>query len=142
MRAGAKTDAMDENGYTPFHYSIKHGDLEQAKMFLIFGADPSIKNHSGFVTLHEACLCGAKDKIELLLDHPGQKKVNVNSYTNNNEYTPLYIAAGSQNPDVEAVKLLLSRGADPNAKVNLGEIGSSAKAWERDLKTVSMENLI
>ncbi|KAI7904068.1 ankyrin repeat-containing domain protein [Cokeromyces recurvatus] len=55
--------------------------------------------------LHEACLVGFKEGLELLLEHPD---IDINAL-NNQSQTPLYCAV--QNNQVDCIKILLSAGA-------------------------------
>jgi len=90
--------------------AAKDGDIEQVKKLIAQGADINEKGKYGRNALHAACCY--KDRgtiIRLLIDHGA----NVNA-RDGVESTPLHFAA--RYADKQTVELLLSKGADVNAK--------------------------
>ena len=108
-----------------------NGSLDQVRLLLAAGADPNAGNGHA---LHEAARgCYRRDNTEtirLLLEggaRPGTEK---------QEYTPLHRAAGLCSP--EAVRLLLRRGANPNARDGSGVTPLISAAASGQLENVRL----
>jgi ankyrin repeat protein len=111
---------------------------EKAMIYLLEeGADPKVKDVRGFTTLHLAAWRGSLKMVQALLDWnadiharttASQRNQSENGYYYNEEYldhitheassTPLHLAAARL--DMDIARLLLSTGADVNAKDSLG----------------------
>jgi ankyrin repeat protein len=107
----------DKNGDTPLHVAALHGQLEVAQVLLQAGAEVNARNSYGAFT--PADLWGVlgssnhKDPIALLTVH------GVDSQDMKNGYTPLHLAVFSVGHK-KMVELLVSKGADVNAKAASG----------------------
>ncbi|MDP6953947.1 MAG: ankyrin repeat domain-containing protein [Alphaproteobacteria bacterium] len=104
-------------------YAIYHGPLSLVHALLERDADANYESPAGFPSLI-AALSGARaDRlavVSLLLDFGadiGQRGVN--------DYTPLHWAAATD--DVQAIALLLARGADPQARTRIDECATPAE---------------
>ncbi len=90
--------------------AAKDGDIEQVKKLIAQGADIDEKGKYGRNALHAACCYkGRSAIIRLLIDHGAN--VNARDVA---ESTPLHFAA--RYADKQTVELLLTKGADVNAK--------------------------
>lgn len=91
--------------------AARKGDLNRVRALLDSGADADSHDPaSGLGAIHAAAEHGRTEVVALLLDRGAQ----VNVARGFVRYTPLRAAIANK-PQVEVVKLLLSRWADPNA---------------------------
>ena len=105
--AGADVKAASKAGVTPLHVAWR--DERIVRLLLAHGADVRAKTQLGATPLLVAASATGTEKIvKLLLD----KGADLNA-AENRGVTPLIAAAGVG--DTAAAKLLLTRGADPNA---------------------------
>ncbi|MHC4212186.1 MAG: ankyrin repeat domain-containing protein [Planctomycetota bacterium] len=112
IAAGADVSAKDRKGQTPLHFAAKGGHEEIARLLIAEGADVNVNMSDGSWTpLLDAAGNGHTKLVKLLLEKGA--KVNVGD---NYGYTPLYYAIWSK--DEEAVRALISAGADVNRRVN------------------------
>ncbi|MEN6370985.1 MAG: ankyrin repeat domain-containing protein [Armatimonadota bacterium] len=102
LNSGIDVDIKDRNSYTPLRHAAESQKKEVVKLLLTKGAKPD---------LHIAA-CLGDDKMLIDLINQG---MDVNSTDSLGE-TPLHMAA--QNDHVDTVNLLISKGANTNAKNN------------------------
>jgi ankyrin repeat protein len=116
-------------------YAIYHSPVSFIRTLLEHGADPNIDPHDGFPSLIAALSCGVsapgaparpdmREILKLLLEHGAdveQRGVN--------DYTSLHTAAG--HGDLDAVEMLLTRGADPNAVTRIDDCETPLEVAER-----------
>ncbi|CAB0042617.1 unnamed protein product [Trichogramma brassicae] len=109
-----QVDAMDEEGNTPLHVALKESNKEAARSLLKNGADPNLATTYGLTPLYICCDrqsdIGLADMLFKICDDK-QRPVDVDA-TNRWNNTPLHAAAFHDHKDL--VKLLITRGADPN----------------------------
>jgi ankyrin repeat protein len=106
-------------GATPLHWAAHWNDLATAERLLREGADPNATNEYGVTPLALACTNGSAPMVEKLLAagaNPSETALMTCSWTGN----------------AETIKLLLDRGANPNAK-ETGR-GQTALMWALDQK--------
>ena len=48
LKAGARTDAADDEGNTPLHFATIRGSVEVGSFLLKLGADPYARNKKGY----------------------------------------------------------------------------------------------
>ncbi len=107
-------------------YAIYHSPLPFIRTLLDLGADPNYQDGAGFPSLIAALSTSRPDKrdiVGLLLSFGAdiqQRGVN--------DYTPLHYAATLDDP--ETIELLLSHGADPNAKTNIDDYATPLEEAE------------
>ena len=129
VSTGANVNAKDRNGDTPLHRSVSV--IETVKFLVSAGADVNAKNGCGRTPLHQAMTSQwvATKTIQFLVS----VGADVNAKDNGGE-TPLYCGSicicdedGSCNDpearclredDADVAKILVSAGADVNAKTN------------------------
>ena len=97
---------------TPLMIAAENGKVYAVKCLISKGADPALRDNLRWNSLHWASRCGHVDVIELLLSY----MTDIESRTASGR-TPLMIAA--ENGKLQALKCLISRGADPALGDNL-----------------------
>jgi len=101
----------------PLEYAIYHSPVEFVAEMIDLGADPNYVDDAGFPSLIAAMSSGRTEihgLVELLLDSGAdiqQRGVN--------GFTPLHYAAAYCDPGI--VRLLLVRGADPEARTDVDD---------------------
>jgi len=96
-------------------YAIYHSPLPFMRSLLELGADPNYRDDNGFPSLLAALSTDREERyeiVELLLAFGANIQQR-----GMNDYTPLHYAAAKN--DVRMIELLLSRGADPNARTGI-----------------------
>jgi ankyrin repeat protein len=115
----------DGGGLTALVYAARQGDLETVKVLLEAGADVNQATRYGWTPLLTATQNRNYKVGRYLLEHGANPNV-----ANHGGWTPLYLATDNRNveggdypvpaPDMDHldfIKLLLDKGADPNARV-------------------------
>lgn len=105
---GANANEALPSGSTPLDVAAFEGAGKVVRVLLDHHADPNISGKSGATPLEDASLQGFHSIAGMLLDH----RASVNRINPASGTTALYAAASFGKGDV--VKLLLSRGANPN----------------------------
>ena len=106
LRAGVAVDTPEPDGTTALHWAAYRDDVEMAARLIAAGADVDRANAHGATSLSLACVNANPTLVGQLLEagaDPGLLAFGE---------PPLLTCARSGN--VEAVELLLARGADPN----------------------------
>jgi ankyrin len=102
----------DRHQYTALHLAASQGNSELAQRLIDKGALVNAPLLNGGTPLHNAAIHGDCATIKILLD----KHASLNPITTNDKATPLGYAVDAGK--VDAVRLLLERGADINLKYN------------------------
>jgi ankyrin repeat protein len=114
----------DGGGLTPLVFAARNGDIESVKVLVKAGADANEVTEYGWSPLLTATQNKYYKVGAYLLDHGANPNI-----ANKGGWTPLYIATDNRNieggdypvrkPDIDHldfIKLLLDKGADPNAR--------------------------
>ena len=107
-------------GDYPLEYAIYWSPLAFIETLIAAGADPNYPDQSGFPSLIAALSSGRRDQHDiarLLID--GGADVDQRGL---NDWTALHYAVVQR--DLEGVKLLLDRGADPSIKTRIDDCTS------------------
>ena len=127
-------------GDNPLEYAIYHSPIELIATLLEMGADLTYDGHDGFPPLIAALSSDRKDLLavlEMLLEAGAdlqQRGVN--------EFSPLHWAARYM--DVTYIELLLTHGADPNARTRIDDFTTpleEARAAQRTEAIALLEPL-
>ncbi|HEY6293821.1 MAG TPA: ankyrin repeat domain-containing protein [Terriglobia bacterium] len=90
-------------------------DAEKMKLLIDRGADVSAKAQSGYTALMVAtAYFGSSESVKLLLQHGAEARPGTGVTF---DASPLFLAAMAG--DVESMRLLLAKGADPNRQMKL-----------------------
>jgi ankyrin repeat protein len=109
--ANQPTNADVAAGFrTPLMWAAYRNDVRMVRLLLQHEADPNQSTYFGNPLSH-ACWNDSFESAELLI----ARGANVNARDTVAGFTPLHWAAGTESPRPQLVKLLLARGADPNA---------------------------
>ena len=133
---GADIRATDAGGADALRLAIRSADAEVVRFLVESGIDPnenrvSLNRHhlpsidylmSAGLKVDENSLVGATNwQDPALIESWVEMGANVNARSANYGKTPLMVAAASELAGPETLKLLLERGADPNAESTEGE---------------------
>lgn len=105
--------ATAEESWHPIHLAAERGLIDVLPPLIERGAVPNSQSSTKQSPLHTAAACGQRAAVELLL----QRGAEISSDSNGT--TPLHIS--THHADLEITTLLLQSGADPNARVQLGD---------------------
>jgi ankyrin repeat protein len=123
---GSDVNAKNAAGATALMVAAQTGRPQAVRMLLEKGADPNVRTKRNETALADAATSGNQETIKLLLDR--DVDVNVQDIRG---YSALLHAAGSDAVPVAAIKLLLDKGADTNAKAD-GETAQMLAAKRGD----------
>jgi len=98
LEKGADIDKADEDGYTPLHKAAGSDQMEMVEFLLEKGADPSKKDNEGNTPRQHAAIRGHSDIVRVLTKEKKEQAIH----------------SAALNDDLEAMKLLLEKGADVN----------------------------
>jgi len=116
--------------------AIVQHDLGRVRTLLSQGADPNAPREDGWRPLHVAIgqlgAAGTIEFITLLLEHGA----NVNEWDVNHHETP--ILSASDPPHVEAVRILLEAGADPNVRRSTHESPLQLCVEQQSVETAAL----
>lgn len=124
---GADANGRNPQGATALMYAALHAGPAVMKLLLEKEADPNARNQTGATALMWAA--GDPVKTRLLIE----KGANVNARANSGR-TPLIIAAAYPG-NLQTVRLLLAKGADPKTSDETGDgpLGNAASSADVDM---------
>ncbi|ORX42663.1 ankyrin [Piromyces finnis] len=115
---GLDINIQNKDGCTPLHYACEQGNENIVKYLIEKGADTSIKNNNGRISLH--CTCKAKRESVNIVKYLIEKRgLNIN-IKDNYRFTPIHYACYKGNENI--VKYLIKNGVDPKIKNEDGRI--------------------
>ena len=124
MPRSHRIDAQNDDGDTRLILAVKKNRADRVQALLAKGADPDIQNEDGETALHRAASCAHDATLAQCLIDSG---ANLNIKDNEGD-TPLICAViASRNDetdvvtDLDVVRALLAKGADPDIQNEDGE---------------------
>lgn len=130
LDAGADINAVDKFSRTALHYASEKGGWELIDLLIARGADKTIKDTWG-KTYDQ--ITGDESSATVIVTPGGKKETGAADPEGN---TPLHSA--SAKGITKEVKLLVSRGADLNARNNAGNTPLHAAAEKGKISTVRL----
>ncbi|CAG7785048.1 unnamed protein product [Allacma fusca] len=124
LACGAKVNETVTQGLKPIHYAVWQRHKEAVNLLLVRGCDVNAIDETGSSALHLASERGFIDMMQILLDH-GAKT----DYREDLEEGVLFprttfceepLRLAIKNNHYDAARLLLERGANPNARYFFG----------------------
>lgn len=119
-------------GSTYLNDAALKGQVKTVRLLLDRGARLNVYNQTGGTPLHDASLSGSTEIITLLLDHG----CPIDTRDLDSGATPLMVAASLGR--IEAVELLLRRGANPALKDNRGRTALNRAQESQDQELVKV----
>ncbi len=126
VNEGSAIEATDAAGTMPLHSVASRGHLEACKWLVEKGAPVDVKNSEGVTPFAYAAAGGRREVVEFLLAH-GANKADL-EIRNAWGRTPL-CAVARDGGNAEAIKLLISLGANINAADSSGMTPIMLAAW-------------
>jgi hypothetical protein len=131
-RHGADVDVRDNYGDTPLRETYRHevGLLDITQWLLNHGADVNAQGYSGRSPLHTVAAEGPMAEghlqaFQMLIEH----NPDIHTQTDHGA-SPLHLAAASSHIDI--LRVLLDRGAIPDARDNRNSTPLHYLSWYRD----------
>jgi len=115
LNYGADMDAQDNDGYTPLVYAISAGHCQITTLLMESSCDITLCDSSGRTPLHVAAVEGRCDMLQVVALH---HDCDMNRVDDDGD-TPLHTAAINNN--IDAFKMLLQFGANPNVQNSDGD---------------------
>jgi ankyrin repeat protein len=115
LRQTVDVNAAHPDGMTALHWAVQRGDVDMMSALITAGADVKAANRTGATPLYLAAVNADAAVIGRLLD-AGE---DANAVLTGEGETVLMLASHTGNP--QAVKLLIERGADVNARQFRGQ---------------------
>ncbi|XP_006012072.1 cyclin-dependent kinase 4 inhibitor C [Latimeria chalumnae] len=133
LEVGANVNAKNEFGRTALQV-MQLGHVGIAKVLLHAGADPNLKDRTGYTVVHDTARAGFCDTLQILLQYKAD--VNIEDDGGN---LPLHLAA--QEGHLDIVKILIQKAnCDPNHRNKEGRtVYQVAKMYERETVVKWME---
>jgi ankyrin repeat protein len=132
LRQSADVNAAQPDGMTALHWAVQRRDAEMTSVLLNAGADVALANRTGAKPIYLAAVNGDAAAIERLLD-AGE---DANAVLTAEGESVLMLTSYTGNP--QAVKLLLTRGADPNVQQFRGQTALMWAAAEGHTEVVKL----
>lgn len=129
-KGGAKIEAKDARGRTPFYLAVENGKLQSARLLLEKGANINTRNESEWSALFKMSTEGNLEAVKFLLEKGADSNLAKSG--------KFPIIAAVQGGHKEIVKALLEKGADPNIRDENGNAPLYIATGKEDLATIEM----
>ncbi|KAF5200513.1 Ankyrin repeat domain-containing protein [Thalictrum thalictroides] len=149
---GGSLDHRDRDGQTALHVAANKGNVECVKMLIEGGADKNAKCNDGWTALYTAAANGNCQIVELLMElgadpmistEDGRTAVDIAQDKGHKEVVKILeqgdmVLTTARRGEVNNLKQLLQRGANPNYKDQYGLTALHASAIKGHKDIVSM----
>ncbi|CAF0794413.1 unnamed protein product [Rotaria sp. Silwood1] len=112
LRSGANVHEQSLDGDTPLHLASQYGHHEIVQLLLFHHTDPTILNRRQLTSIDLACEHGHFHVVNSLIHNKLCHQMILNNHNNNEQHTPLHLAAKNGHTDI--IRLLLLNGMDIN----------------------------
>lgn len=133
--AETKINITDNNGMTPLMEAVCKNQLEVVRYLISQGADQKLEEKENGTAFHLACTHGSLELLQLFLT--ANDDVNKANLRVARGYTPLMFACLS-NKNIDVVRYLIDRGADPKRRNNVGETALHIACIKGNLEAVKL----
>ncbi len=107
FRVGVDVNAQDAHWGTALHLAVQTGQIDLIKILLEKGADPTVKNHKGFIPLELALLQWGNDEaIELLTPLSNLKQLDIDKWGFSKPFTASDCATNGNLANLKELLLL------------------------------------
>jgi Ankyrin repeats (3 copies)/Ankyrin repeat len=132
-----KTKDFNESNAIALFVAASEDDVASIRRLIAEGVNPDVQSQAGHTPLHNACRGGKADAAKTLLElganpHFRYDYHSISGGLESNRTVLMY--AGS----CEIVRVLLDRGADPNAEDAIGFTPLMQAAMRRDLEAIEL----
>lgn len=134
LRAGARTDAVTSQGWTPLHLAVQHERAEEMiEMLLRAGAEVNAFSdlNPGWTPLYSTAIFGSPPVARLLLEAGADP-----DQPDGQGSTPVHHAAQRQDPAM--LQVLLEAGGDPDRRADDGDSPLFGACWLGGARTVAL----
>src|SRR5437773_7316322 len=114
--AGVNPNIRNDSGITPLMEAASYGEVPLANFLLLHGEAVDAADMDGLQAIHWAAREGETSMMSFLLLHGARIDAK-----DRDDWQPLHYAARNHQDDGSTVRLLLERGANPNAATRAGE---------------------
>lgn len=121
VKKGASPNTIDNDGYPVIYYAVSFNNLPLLKELLVRDAMVNFVDNNGNTLLHIAVLSDNPEMIKMLNIRP--------NYNNEEEMTPLNLACMRPVINMDVVKELLRKGANPDDG-SIDYLGESDKVYK------------
>lgn len=133
---GADVNAVSKHGATSLHFAASQGTTKIAELLLANNADLNARDSWGNTPLHNAIRSGLRTQGIGIIQVLVKRGANINTKNDRDGKTPFHVAVSKG--DVEVVRLLLSHGADVNARDKYGATSLHSAASEGTTKIAEL----
>ncbi len=126
-------NARNGAGETALALAATNGSPQALRLLLASGADARAKSKRNETALGDAALAGVEETVNLLLDHGAE--VNVRNIRG---FSPLMLAASSEEMPAGVVRLLLAKGADTSFTGDYDETARDLAAKRGDTEVTRL----
>jgi ankyrin repeat protein len=125
---GADPAAAMSDMSTPLHLAVVNGSVDLAELLIQNGAPLQTKDYKEDSPLHAAAHAEKWDVVDIIINHVSAQNSNVLNSADFDGDTILHLACRAGR--IEAVKAIVSKGADINLRNTLGQTGYNIAVQE------------
>ncbi|WCR57077.1 ankyrin repeat domain-containing protein [Rickettsia asembonensis] len=134
LKSGVNIDEhKNERGETALYNTLFTGYMDRAALLLKHNASPNIQDNSGQTILHLLVADNSIDKMKFLFENTTNIDLEIKSFSG---HFPLYTSMLNKN--IDAMDLLLKKGADINSKDSFGGFALHGAIYNNQLKAAEL----